>query len=41
MTKKNKKPPIPDEVFRDLDEAIKALEKAVDKLKETRNNICG
>jgi hypothetical protein len=41
MVKKKKKPPIPDEVFKDLDAAIEALEKAVDKLKETRNNICG
>lgn len=38
--KKNKKPPIPDEAFKNLDEAIAALERAVDKLKETRNNIC-
>jgi len=39
--KHKKKPPIPEEVFKDLDEAIKALEKAVDKLRQTRNNICG
>lgn len=41
VEKKKKKSPIPEEIFKDLDEAIRALEKAVDKLRETRNNICG
>lgn len=44
MTKKNKnkkKTPIDPKIFEELDIAIEALSKAVDKLRETRNNICG